>query len=340
MEAVVTPALVVLAAAALGVCGWVLGRRSALRQLPPATFDQRLSSGPPVDLAARVAGVVDPEDERVELQFALGTLFRRRGELERATALHKLMSESGPTGQRERACFELARDYLSAGLMDRAERLLTELRASAQYREAALERLAQLYEQQRDWADALRTLHEMPPTARFARRNVGAHYLCELAEHALLQGDLQRAEALLKQARGTSSSAPRALALLARLAEIQGEPARAVELYGEAILAFPNVLLELLPRVIALLPGDHAGVWRDLKARLLLSSSLTERQLDVAFAAATREGSAGARAADSAGIYQCVSCGLRSVRWYWSCPSCRDWDCLQPTLLAAQIRAN
>src|SRR5689334_24317356 len=141
--------------------------------------------------------MAEQEGDAAEIQFTLGSLFRRRGEVDRAIALHTRLREEGPPAFREKAAFALGLDYLSAGLMDRAERLFEELSASREYRNAALEHLLRIYEQQTDWPNALKVFHQLPAPVQAERKRVAAHYLCELAEQALLQGDGERAQLLL-----------------------------------------------------------------------------------------------------------------------------------------------
>src|SRR6476660_7755610 len=141
------------------------------------------------DHAAEIlARMAQADGDAAEIQFALGSLFRRRGEVDRAIAIHSRLREHGAVVLRDKAAFALALDYLSAGLMDRAERLLEELAASREYRNAALDHLLRIYEQQGDWANALKIFHDLSPALQLERRTVAAHSLCELAEPALLQG--------------------------------------------------------------------------------------------------------------------------------------------------------
>src|SRR6202047_3519922 len=92
------------------------------------------------DHAAEIfARMAEADGDAAEIQFALGGLFRRRGEVDRAIAIHSRLRDQGSVGLRDKAAFALALDYLSAGLMDRAERLLEGLAASRGYRHAALD---------------------------------------------------------------------------------------------------------------------------------------------------------------------------------------------------------
>ncbi|MFZ1905478.1 MAG: tetratricopeptide repeat protein, partial [Steroidobacteraceae bacterium] len=188
------------------------------------------------DHAAEIfARMAEADGDAAEIQFALGSLFRRRGEVDRAIAIHSRLREYGGSSLRDKAAFALALDYLSAGLMDRAEQLLEELAASRQYRAAALDHLERTYESQGDWAKALKVFHELPQPLQSERRRVAAHYLCELAEQALVQGDSERARTLLRQARTHQAELPRADILTARIAEAAGDHAQALALYLQAL---------------------------------------------------------------------------------------------------------
>ena len=100
---------------------------------------------------------LETHEETVEIQLALGNLFRRRGEIERATQLHQnLIARSGlDPDQRLLALYELGQDYYKAGLFDRAESLLLEVAAAVEYSESAYRLLLQLYEQEKEWDNAI-----------------------------------------------------------------------------------------------------------------------------------------------------------------------------------------
>src|SRR5262249_12251232 len=100
--------------------------------------------------------VVKVNPQTIELHFALGSLFRRRGEIERAIRMHQNLAERPDLDpeQRINATFELAQDYLKAGLLDRAEELFAKL-AGTRHDEAALKSLLEIYEQEKDWGKAI-----------------------------------------------------------------------------------------------------------------------------------------------------------------------------------------
>jgi lipopolysaccharide biosynthesis regulator YciM len=358
------PILLALAFVSLGIAAWVLGRRNGAARTVRLPRDYYVGLDHLIndrfDHAAEIfARMAQADGDAAEIQFALGSLFRRRGEVDRAIAIHSQLREHGAVVLRDKAAFALALDYLSAGLMDRAERLLEELTASREYRNAALDHLLRIYEQQGEWANALKIFHDLTPALQLERRTVAAHYLCELAEHALLQGDAERARTLLRQARTHDPDLPRAHVVTARMTELGGNSTEALMLYLGALEAFPGLALEIIPRVLALAKASGEGdVVGQVAHRLQRNGGMSGRQLAWLLATAlppqdvirlpsvTREFDAGVdsvadaaslgalltRIGDAGGRYQCDDCGLNSVGWYWHCPKCRSWDSMRPAV--------
>ena len=146
------------------------------------------------------------DDETLETHFALGHLFRRRGEVDRAIRVHQnlLARPNLSETQRHQALFSLASDYLGAGLFDRAEKLFTELRSSPTMAESALRNLVDIYERQHDWNKAIEARRKLD--SRTGEKSVEvAHYHCELAESARRDGDMTSARRHLRNARRTAS---------------------------------------------------------------------------------------------------------------------------------------
>ncbi|HYM42955.1 MAG TPA: tetratricopeptide repeat protein [Steroidobacteraceae bacterium] len=366
------PLFLALAFILVGLAAWFLGRRNGAARTVRLPRDYYVGLDHLIndrfDHAAEIfARMAEADGDAAEIQFALGSLFRRRGEVDRAIAIHSRLREQGGATLRDKAAFALALDYLSAGLMDRAEQVLEELTASREYRNAALDHLVRIYESQGDWAKALKIFHALPAPVQLERRRVAAHYLCELAEHALLQGDAERARTLLRQARTHQSELPRADILTARLAERSGDSAGALLLYLQALEMAPGLALEIIPPVLAMAgAGGGAGVLQELGRRLSQSGRVTPRQLAWLLATAApgsevaqlpgiaAELGSGvqspadaaslsvllARIGEAGGRYQCEDCGLISVGWYWHCPKCRSWDSLQPAVFKWAERAD
>jgi lipopolysaccharide assembly protein B len=327
--------IALFAVAAVGIAAYLLGRRAGRRASPPLPQDyyrgldhllnDRLDRA--TESFARLAA---QDGDAFEIQWALGALFRRRGEFDRAIALHERLAAAAAHEIRERARMELALDYLAAGLMDRAERLLTELAASPSQHAAATLKLMQLYETEGDWAEALRAYDELPTDLRRARIAQAAQYLCELAEHALVQGDVTRVETLLQQALRHDPRCARAAFLRARVAEHAGAHEAAVRHYVDAVNGAPDLLVEVARRLQDWPAGAAAPALQQLRGALVAGGELSTRQLDLCL------GEQPTRAADATGAYSCNDCGMPSARWFWRCPGCRNWNTLALAALGAQ----
>jgi lipopolysaccharide biosynthesis regulator YciM len=366
------PLLLALAFILVGLAAWFLGRRNGAARTVRLPRDYYVGLDHLIndrfDHAAEIfARMAQADGDAAEIQFALGSLFRRRGEVDRAIAIHSRLREHGGPGLSDKAAFALALDYQSAGLMDRAERVLEELAASREYRHAALDHLVGIYEAQGDWAKALKVFHALPANVQLERGRVAAHYLCELAELALLQGERERAGTLLRQARTHQSELPRADILTARITEQAGDAGGALLLYLHALETSPGLALEIIPAALAIARRTgRADMLNELGRRLRESGRVTPRQLawllatavppgdvaqlpgvtaelgaDVATAAEASSLSALlTRIGDAGGRYQCDDCGLNSVGWYWRCPKCRSWDSMRPAVFKWAERAD
>jgi lipopolysaccharide assembly protein B len=364
------PVFLALAFVLVGLATYFLGRRNGAARTVRLPRDYYVGLDHLIndrfDHAAEIfARMAEADGDAAEIQFALGSLFRRRGEVERAIAIHSRLREHGGSVS-DKAAFALALDYLSAGLMDRAEQVLEELTASREYRNAALDHLVRIYESQGDWAKALKIFHALPANVQLEQRRVAAHYLCELAEHALLQGDRERARTLLRQARTHQAELPRADILTARIAEGEGDADGALLLYLQALEMSPDLGLEIIPPVLRIAAARGGDVLKELGDRLRHSGRLTPRQLAWLLATAVPASEVArlpgitaalgpgvqsvsdatslsallTRIGDAGGRYQCEDCGLNSVGWYWHCPKCRAWDSLRPAVFKWAERAD
>ncbi len=366
------PMFLALAFSLVGLAAYFLGRRNgAARTIRlPRDYYEGLDHliNDRFDHAAEIfARMAAADGDAAEIQFALGSLFRRRGEVDRAIAIHSRLREHGGAGLADKAAFALALDYQSAGLMDRAERVLEELAASGDYRREALDHLVAIYEAQGDWAKALKVFHELPANVQTERAQVAAHYLCELAEQALVQGEAARASMLLKQARTHQPQLPRADILAARIADGAGDAPGALILYLQALEMSPGLALEIIPSVLVI--ARRAGgvdMLNELGRRLRQSGRVSPRQLawllatavpaeevarlpavnaefGLGVASAAEANSLSAlltRIGDAGGRYQCDDCGLNSVGWYWRCPKCHSWDSMRPAVFKWAERAD
>ncbi|MBK8745239.1 lipopolysaccharide assembly protein LapB [Propionivibrio sp.] len=139
---------------------------------------------------------VDPQT--VELHFALGSLFRRRGETERAIRMHQNLVERDdlPQDMKLQALSELGQDFLKAGLLDRAEEVFNKLRDSAMVKEAK-RNLLEIYQLEKDWEKAIAIAAELPDIA--SQKEI-AEYYCELAAAEIIRSRRDVASGYLKTA--------------------------------------------------------------------------------------------------------------------------------------------
>lgn len=195
---------------------------------------------------AALSRAVEVEPGAVELQLTLGGLFRKRGEIDRAIRLHEavLARPKLSPAEAEMARYELAQDYLKAGLMDHAERLLLDLVETAA-RPAALELLLEVYEQGREWNRAIETARHLQSARGQSLAPQIAHYYCELAESARAAGDTAAAARHFERALEEDRDCVRASLGQAALAEAAKDWPGAIRAYWRALRQdgrfFPDV---------------------------------------------------------------------------------------------------
>lgn len=202
--------------------------------------------------------VVRADPETVELHFALGSLFRRRGEVERAIRMHQNLVERADleADKKLKATFELGQDYLKAGLLDRAEQVFTSLRQTA-YGESALKFLLDIYEQERDWENAIAIAQQLSATSPTSFQREIAQFYCELAASEIARSDLDAARDHLKQALQVSRSCARANLMLGDMEAQAGRHAEAIQ--------FWKLIETQNPAYLPLTAGRLLGSYRALE---------------------------------------------------------------------------
>jgi lipopolysaccharide biosynthesis regulator YciM len=173
--------------------------------------------------------------DTIETHLALGSLFRRRGEVERAIRVHQnIISKPGlEEGQKTRALLELGEDYMRAGLFDRAESLFGELTERESHAPSALRHLLDIYQQEKDWAKALQQAQKLEAVSDEKMGLVMAHFCCEMAEIDLQADKPSAARKHLRQARRHFPECIRARFILARIAIQQEMFSEALDVYEE-----------------------------------------------------------------------------------------------------------
>jgi lipopolysaccharide assembly protein B len=311
---------------------------------------------------------VQSDPDTSELHFALGNLFRRRGEFERAVRVHEHLLSRGDLSKAdsERAQHALALDFLSAGLLDRAEAALLKLEGTPFEAQAHLALLAN-YERSRDWELAAKMAHKLDLADIGSFRARLSHYLCEQASALQITGQTQQARDLLNQAIETSPNSPRPRIELASSLAGEGQ-------FAQASIAL-EAALEAAPGAIPLMAGPlaqyAAQAGREQLVQGLLKTCYSNaRSLDVLDAIVKLETQANCaqasrdwyvrhlesepslvaaaqwiagekfeheqfhpqvqRALDHAvkplTRYRCAACGFEAKQHFWQCPGCQTWD--------------
>jgi lipopolysaccharide biosynthesis regulator YciM len=173
--------------------------------------------------------VVKVDPQTIELHFALGGLFRRRGEVERAIRMHQNLVERPDlaSGQKLTALFELAQDYFKAGLLDRAEELFLKLEVTS-YAEQALRFLLEIYEQEKDWHKAIGIAGKLEAVTGRSHQKEIANFCCELAINELMLSRPEAARPHLAQALAHHRLCVRANMLLGDLEVAAKQPEAAI----------------------------------------------------------------------------------------------------------------
>lgn len=186
---------------------------------------------------------VQANADSLELHFALGSLFRRRGEVDRAIHLHLNLLERKelPNPQKLAIMAELAQDYLKAGLLDRAEELFRSLDDS-RYQQAALRALLEIYVREREWERAIEIATELERVSGVPFRKEIAQYYCEKAVKPILDNDYAAARLELGKALDANTNCTRANAMLGEMEAANGNHEAALSIWKRIEYQQPDYL--------------------------------------------------------------------------------------------------
>ena len=308
---------------------------------------------------------VQNDPDTSELHFALGNLFRRRGEYERAVRVHEHLMSRGDLTQpdRDRAQHALALDFLKAGLLDRAEVALRRLEGTPFEEEARLALLS-IYERSSDWANATEIAARLGSSSQGSFSARQAHYLCEQASASTASGDTAQALDILQQAAAMAPASARPLIDLAKLQHQLGQSREALQTLlnlekiapqgmplAAGLLANIALSTNQQPAAVALLKASYAQMASidlveaiiklendPVLARQWYAQHLESQPSLVAaskWIAGEPMGNAHQhtlvqRALDQATKpllrYRCAACGFEATQHFWHCPGCQAWD--------------
>ncbi|SEA99169.1 Lipopolysaccharide biosynthesis regulator YciM, contains six TPR domains and a predicted metal-binding C-terminal domain [Alkalimonas amylolytica] len=357
--------------------GWFMGRNSVKHQeLKDRTnITKNLSSGLNFLLTdqedkaiEQLLHLLDIEAATIDTYLALANLFRRRGDWDKAIRIHeKLHQLKLPKVQAQQIQYELAKDYQSAGLYDRAEKLLVPLIRQEVLRELALKHLVALYISTHEWGKALQLRDAVEQTSSGSLRLALANIGCEQQQ----QAEPEQARAVYQQLVASYPKAIRPRFELARVALAQQKPAQAFSLYKAILLEKPQWSADILPlakqcqlpdedwyQLLSQLSHKHNNIsahielacWlleqgSDKAAEQLLLEKLQQQPNIRLFKALLEQRKQGSKAAaevlDSVTelvanylnkkvLYSCRNCGFKTRQHYWLCPSCQQWETVEP----------
>jgi lipopolysaccharide biosynthesis regulator YciM len=346
------------------VSGWFVGRRALTVEAVRKMMGGNKLFQHPVNHVNVLAKFMDTNQETVETHLALGGLFRRQGEVDKAIGIHEdLISKSSLTdAQRALSLLELSRDYMRAGVLDRAETVLLDLVQQGYELDAGFQHLIDIYQQSKDWLRAIQTAERwQAKTDRNMSYHI-AHFHCELAEQQWLKGDKESASHHLKEALKVNRNCVRASLLLgnieaqsgrykaAFLSEIVRPLARCYENLNnpEGMVKYFNDCLQKHLTTATLLAfaewlqkskGEEEAL-KFVVERLRKNPSLPGLNHLVQFSILRAEGTIQQdlkflqelieKMLINKPLYRCQACGFSGKSLQWQCPSCKRWDVVKP----------
>jgi lipopolysaccharide biosynthesis regulator YciM len=223
--------------------GWIAARidlkhlLSESRALPQSYFKglNFLMNEQPDKAIEAFVDVIKVEPQTIELHFALGNLFRRRGEIMRAIKMHQSLLERDDLDEEQKlyTLFEIAQDYLKAGLLDRAEESFSKLEGTM-YAESSLKFLLEIFEQEKDWLKAVATAERLAKLSGQSLQKEIANFYCELASQEMMNSKVGDARQHLDDALSVHRRCVRSNVLLGDLEAGQGR-------FEEAISAWKRI---------------------------------------------------------------------------------------------------
>jgi lipopolysaccharide biosynthesis regulator YciM len=347
----------------LAAAGWAMGRfgeRDEEQPPPPLNIDYLkglnfLLNEQTDQALEHFLEMVRVDDKTIETHFALGSLFRRRGEVDRAIRIHQniIARPDLAAEQRDQALYSLAKDYLHAGLLDRAENLFSRLSQGSRYQVQALESLCRIYEQEKEWERAIDAAEKLEVLGGRSLVLQIAHYYCELAEAAAQRNDYSAARAYVKKAqtgrprtmRGALTRAhityliaealPEIVAIYTRedeIADLERALKSLVQKHPEmsSLIAYTAIVNDIggIPAIDDLVREYMLN--EPTLAEFVDLQRLSDQPRDAEESVLAKIRKALSKLATASPRYQCQECGFSSQRLLWQCPSCRNWETQRP----------
>lgn len=313
--------------------------------------------------------MLDVNSETVELHLALGHLFRQQGEVERSIRLHQnlLARPTLSDDLMDQVRLELGKDYLKAGLLDRAEEVFKGFKAKSSFKQEAMLLLQDLYERERDWNSAIHIGQLLRKNSNKDLSVPVSHYHCELAEQAFDNKNYDESRVWAKKALVVNKRSVRASIQLAKLAAYKEQYRKAISL----LLQVPKqderftseIMFPLMEYYTAIEQGKNSHrryvgrvldlvrppTFRGSSGGIEKGASLINMNENVSLLGVKQYLSLLASQNDEAnsallmkvhklieqvtnhiGSYRCEQCGFSGNQLHWQCPSCRHWQSIIP----------
>lgn len=279
----------------LAAAGWALGRfddrNDEVDPPPPLNIDYLkglnfLLNEQTDQAVEHFLKMVRVDNKTIETHFALGNLFRRRGEVDRAIRIHQniIARPDIAAEQRDQALFSLAKDYLKAGLLDRAEKLFSRLADGSRYQVEALEQLCRIYEQEHEWQKAIDVSQQLETLSGNSLELEIAHYYCELAEQAASEKDYSSARQFVKKSQAGRPRTLRGALTRAEIARDTDDTKTALRLFHRVLDEHTYLVTEALPELVEI--HEREGSIQELeKALESILKKNPEFKTDVAYTA-------------------------------------------------------
>lgn len=358
--------------------GWFFGSRRASKIEPPFSQLPRdyfiglnyLINEQPDHATDVFIKMLEVNSDSVEAHLALGNLFRRKGEVERAIRLHQNLI-ARPTldfKQRTEAVLALAYDYMSAGLLDRAEGLFLDLCENTEKKSESLQSLIDIYEQEKDWNKAIDATFRLEKETHVSCGKSIAQYYCELANQALATEDETLTKNYIEKALEVDKDCVRASILQGKFYHHMGCFREAIHAYRrvknqdpaylsevledlrycyekenalvdfahflkECLVAYPGVsVIWMFAKQIRVTEGDPAAeafLIGQLKQKPSLRGLYYLLELNMKEELILFKDLT-QKLIQERPIYRCKDCGFAGKKVYWQCPSCKRWDSVLP----------
>ncbi len=255
-----------------GLFGWVLGRRGGkqhndhqVSKLSTTYFRglNYLLNEQPDKAIELFLHVAELDKDTFETQVALGHLFRRRGEVDRAIRLHQALAQRPDLtdAQKIQALSALGEDYMRAGLLDRAETVFNDLAKLDRRAPQALKHLIGIYQSERDWENAILNAARYEEVSGVAMGKLVGQFECELAERCRANQQPDAARAAVTRAYAADPTSVRAGIIEGHLETEAGNAQAAMRAFERAARHDPDYLPVILPSLLEIYTtlGERSG---------------------------------------------------------------------------------